>query len=127
MKYSALKPEYNLKTRYEEISDMQSYMYKLTDKEKEWLNKFSEEYVCGSFPDKKKNPKEYRKRLHKKKVQELECYQKNNHRNNDVLSKANACGKINRFEDVIKEVEEQKDEGDEYLEQYSIEKLFKDD
>lgn len=97
-KFPALKPEYNLKTRYEEIADMRSYMSKLNDKEKEWLNKFAEEYVNASFP--KKGTKEYKKRLHKSKALELDCYNKNNSRGRDIFSKSQACGKLSDINDV---------------------------
>lgn len=97
-KYPALKPELNLKTRQDELNDIKSYVNKLNDKEKEWLNKFASEYILGSFP--KKTTKAYRKRLHKTKKLEKSCYDRNNSRNRDVLSTSKACGKLS-YGDVL--------------------------
>jgi hypothetical protein len=84
---AALKPELNLKTRYEEISDMNSYMNKLNAKEKAWLNKFSSEYVNASLDT--ENPKN---NLHNTKELMKSCTDRNNSRNRCILSRANASG-----------------------------------
>lgn len=49
LKYPALSPEHNIKTRYEEISDVASYANTLSEKDKAWLNSFMEEEVCANF------------------------------------------------------------------------------
>lgn len=98
-KYAALQPELNLKTRYEEISDMHSYMHKLNDKEKEWLNKFAEEYVIASSEALKSENKP----LHRTKKLRKSCYDRNNARNRDILTKANASGKSVSINSVYKE------------------------
>lgn len=49
LKYPALSPEHNLKTRYEEIQDVASYAHTLPPEAKEWLNSFIEEEVCANF------------------------------------------------------------------------------
>ena len=49
LKYPALSPEHNLKTRYEEIEDMASYTHTLPPEAREWLNSYSEEEVCANF------------------------------------------------------------------------------
>lgn len=50
--YPALSPEHNLKTRYEEIEDVASYIHTLNAEEKAWLNSFMEEEVCANFDHK---------------------------------------------------------------------------
>jgi len=90
-KFSALKPHYNLKTRYEELD--YDYLDKLTDEEKDWLARFTEEYTHANFnhPGKK---------IHKTKQQRREIYSRNNARNRDILTRAKACGKQVHFEDT---------------------------
>lgn len=70
------------------------YLDKLSDAEKEWLNKFTEEYTNASF---KKDKDE---RIQKKKKYELDAYKRNNDRNSDILTKAKAAGKIHDIEHV---------------------------
>lgn len=90
-KYPALIPHLNLRTRFEEID--YDYVNQLSDEEKEWLNRFTEEYTNASF--------KHKNRIHKKKKDELGAYKRNNDRNNDVLTRAKASGKIHGLE-VIK-------------------------
>lgn len=98
-KYPNLYPELNLKTRLEEISDINSYIGKLNDEEKAWLNKFVGESINASFS---KNNSE---NLHKRKAQRLEAYTRNNARNRDILTKAKAMGDAVYIEDLkIKDV-----------------------
>lgn len=49
MEFPALNPEFNLKTRYEEIEDVASYANTLSYEDKAWLNSFMEEEVCANF------------------------------------------------------------------------------
>lgn len=95
-KYPALNPELNLKSRYEEIVDIASYADKLSEKDKEWLNAFTEEYVNANFNH--NGPK-----IHKKKAQKKEIYTRNNARNRDVWTKAKASGTGVYLEDIKKE------------------------
>lgn len=90
-KYPALKPELNLKTR----SDLIDYDYidKLSDKEKEWLNSFTEEYTCANFNHKGK-------KLHKTKALKKDCYNRNNQRNRCILTKSKASGKLESIEEI---------------------------
>ncbi len=91
VKYPALDPKYNLKTRQELIEV--DYIDQLNDKEKEWLNSFNEEYVNANFNHKGK-------KLHKKAKQKKSCYSMNNARNRDILSREKASGAINYIEDM---------------------------
>lgn len=95
-KYPALKPELNLKTRYELIES--DYIDKLSEKEKAWLNKFNEEYVNSSL-----NTKEPRKNLHRTKKLRKDCYDRNNSRNRDILTRAKASGTGIYLEDLKRE------------------------
>lgn len=98
-KYPNLYPELNLKTRFEEISDINSYIGKLNDEEKAWMNKFVGESINASFS------KDNSENLHKKKSQRLQAYSRNNARNRDILTKAKAMGDAVYLEDLkIKDV-----------------------
>ncbi len=95
VKYPALDPEFNLKSRSELIEA--DYINKLSEEEKEWLNRFNEEYVNASF---NKNPK---KNLHKSKKLKKDCYDRNNSRNRDILTRAKASGKFHYIDDLTGE------------------------
>lgn len=90
-KYAALDPKLNLKTR-QDLIDF-DYLDKLSDKEKEWLNTFSEEYNNANFNHGKKV-------LHKTKLLKKDCYSKNNARNRCILTKAKAMGNSVYLEDL---------------------------
>lgn len=70
-KYPALDPKLNLKTRSDLIEI--DYIEKLSEKDKQWLNDFNNEFVNADF---KTNVQEGRKRIHKKKKVE---HEKNKH------------------------------------------------
>ena len=106
-KYPALKRELNLKSRSEEIDF--DYLHKLNDEEKEWLNKFSSEWINASFEKeepKKKGKRRKFKNLHKTDKQKKSCYNRNNARNRCIVTKAKASGKFHYIEDVISSEEE---------------------
>ena len=84
-KYPALKPELNLKTRYELID--YDYINKLCEADKAWLNKFTEEYVNASL-----DTKDITNNFHNSEELKKDCYRRNNARNRDILTKAKACG-----------------------------------
>lgn len=110
-KYPALKPQLNLKTRYELID--YDYVDQLTDKEKDWLNKFTEEYTNANFNH--KGPK-----IQKKKKHEKESYDRNNSRNRCILTRVKAQNKdvdlysleneLSGFDEdsIIKQIDEEK-------------------
>lgn len=105
--YPALNPNLNLKTRQDLID--YDYVDKLSDKDKEWLNKFTEEYTNASF--KKEIPKKKGKRrkaanLHKSKEHKKSVYDANNARNRDILTRAKAQGAFISIEDVKWDEEE---------------------
>ncbi len=90
-KYPALNPSLNLKTR----TDLLDYDYldKLNDKEKEWLNRFTEEYTHAKFNHKGK-------RIQKTKEQVKDSYDRNNSRNRDILTRVRASGRLKDIETV---------------------------
>jgi hypothetical protein len=102
-KFASLDPRFNLKSRAE-LLDF-DYLHKLSEKEKEWLAKFSEEYISASF-----NTKSPRKNLHKNKALRKSVYDANNARNRDILTRAKASGncyyidEVFRSEDALNEV-----------------------
>lgn len=90
-----MKPELNLKTRYEQI-DL-DYLDKLTEEEKAWLNKFMEEYINASFNHKGVIQKSSK---HKK-----DSYDRNNARNRDTLTLAKAKGMATSMSDISEDLE----------------------
>lgn len=102
MKYPALDTRYNLKTRYEEIEDMASYVDQLNEEEKAWLNAFSSEEVCANFNHggpklNDQNDPSTRSRI----------YNRNNSRNRCVLTKEVAQGTLKYLYDLEKQEEEE--------------------
>lgn len=112
-KFPALKPELNLRSRYELID--YDYVDKLSDKDKEWLNTFSEEYINANFNHGKKI-------LHKTQPLKKNCYDRNNARNRDILTRAKAAGDVLYLEE-IKETEKGLKE---YLDEVDDSKNLKD-
>lgn len=94
-KYPALEPELNLRARFDEISDVKQYTHKLNDKEKEWMNKFMEEYVCDRL-----DRKNIRKNLHNTKKLKKSCDDRNNARNRDTLTITKMTGFCTYLEDL---------------------------
>jgi len=100
VKYSALDPTVNLKTRYELIADY-DYLDKLSDNEKAWLNKFTKEYVNADLDTKRKS-----KNLHRTDRLRKDCYDRNNARNRCVWTKCKASGKFVSIDEVPSKVVE---------------------
>lgn len=96
VKYSALDPTVNLKTRYELISDY-DYLDQLNDQELAWLNKFTKEYVNADLDSKRKS-----KNFHKTDKLKKDCYDRNNARNRCVWTKCKASGKFASIDEVSK-------------------------
>ena len=93
-KYPNLKPELNLKTRYEEVADVATYANTLPPKEKAWLDQFMKEYNNASLDKDKK------KRLGKTNKWKKTCYDKNNARNRDIITIQKAQGAMNYLEEI---------------------------
>lgn len=92
-KYSAIEKSQNLKSRQEEIDDVRSYWNQLNDTEKEWMNKFMDEYnnasgVADADTDALHNTQELRKA----------CRDKNNARNADIYTREQSRGRLKQFE-----------------------------
>lgn len=109
IKYSALDPTVNLKTRYELIADY-DYLDKLSDEEKAWLNKFTKEYVNADLDTKKKG-----KNLHRTKELRKDCYDRNNARNRCVWTKCKASGNFASINEVPEKIVENENYEDSLL------------
>jgi hypothetical protein len=92
-KYPALKPELNLRSRYELFD--QDYIDKLSDEEKAWLNKFNDEYVNTNLD--RKNPEN---NLHNSKLLIKDCDDRSNARRRCILSRNKASGQNIYLEDI---------------------------
>jgi len=110
VKYSALDPTVNLKTRYELISDY-DYLDKLTEQEKAWLNKFTKEYVNADLDTKHKG-----RNLHKSDKLKKDCYDRNNARNRCIWTKCKASGKFVSIDEVPKKIIENESYEDHLIE-----------
>lgn len=72
------------------------YINKLTTKEKKFLNKFTEEYINASLSTDKKW-----RNLHRTKEAIRDCFNRNNARNRDILTRQKAMGKHIYLEDIL--------------------------
>jgi hypothetical protein len=89
-----LDPSLNLKSRTELLD--YDYLHKLKPEELEWLNKFTEEYVHASLDTER--PK---KNLHRNKTLRKECYDRNNARNRDVLTRQRASNRMVYLDEIV--------------------------
>lgn len=105
-KYPALDPAYNLKSRRDLIEV--DYLHVLNEEEKEWLNKFNEEYVNASF-----NKQDISKNLHNTEELIKDCEDSNNKRNNDLLVTMKTNKRLDYFSD--KELERKEINYEDYL------------
>lgn len=80
------------------------YLDKLSEKEKEWLNAFTEEYVHANMNHKGK-------KLHKTQKLKRDCYNRNNARNRCIWTRAKASGMVMDI-DILNEPETLLEEGD---------------
>jgi hypothetical protein len=83
VKYPALDPKFNLKTRSDLIEA--DYIDQLSEEEKDWLNRFNEEYVNANFGHKGKL-------IQRRKAYRKDSYDRNNARNRDILTREHAMG-----------------------------------
>ena len=91
--YSALNPQLNLRSRFELID--YDYLDKLTKEEKTWLNKFTEEYTNAKL-----DVVDLTKNLHNTQVLKKDCFDRNNARNRDILTRTKAAGETVYLEDI---------------------------
>ena len=84
----------NLKSRIDLID--YDYVSQLSEEDKIWLNKFTEEYTNASL-----NTKEKEKNLHNTDELRRDCYKRNNARNRDLYTKWKAGGKLDYKEDLV--------------------------
>jgi hypothetical protein len=83
--YPGLDPSYAPKNR-REVLDI-DYFDQLNDKEKQWMNKFLEEYIGADL-----DFKNLKNNLHNTKKLKKDCTDRNNARNRDMLGFAKANG-----------------------------------
>lgn len=100
-KYPALKRNLNLKTRYDLID--YDYIDQLSDKEKEFLNNFTEEEIHA-------NMKHKGELLNTTKEAQKACYDRNNARNRCLLTKVKARNMLVELEEAKEEVNNIEDE-----------------
>ncbi len=115
IKYPALDPNYNLKTRIELIDDLYDYSKDLSEADKDYLNRFSEEYNNANFTHegKRVHPKrikqvEYKTKKNKRKRRDRKTVDKfkkesedrNNARNRCLYTKNKAFGAIEYIQDM---------------------------
>lgn len=106
-RFPAINPALNLKIRHDDMD--QDYIDKLTDEEKDWLNRFNEEYVNTNFnhEGERIHPKKYTTKTVKKtgKRRKIDVYKqesenRNNRRNNDSYA-ITKCNGMLKGEDSI--------------------------
>lgn len=86
--FPGLNRNVNLKIRWDELD--QDYIDKLSDKEKEFLSKFNQEYVNADF--------RHEKPLMKSKKARRQSYSRNNARNRCIFSLAKAKNSLDEID-----------------------------
>jgi hypothetical protein len=101
-----LKKDLNLKTRYELIGDF-DYLDQLTEEEKDYLNRFYEEFINANFKHKgervhpvvnKTKKVKATGRIRQVDTYKQDCEHRNNSRNRCVYTKAKAQGLVTELE-----------------------------
>lgn len=85
-----LDRKFALKSRVDLLD--QDYYDKLSPKDKKWLNKFNKESISASFEEKGN--------LHRTKKLKKECYDRNNARNRDILTREKAANRLGDYEEL---------------------------
>ncbi len=92
-KFPALDKSLNLKSRSDLID--YDYVHTLSEKDKKWLNQFTEEYTNAGI-------KKGRKNLHSTKALKKDCYDRNNARNRCQWTREKAIGRELYLEEMKK-------------------------
>lgn len=100
-KHPNLKKQYNTKMRQDLLD--QDYIHKLSDEEKEWLDRFNKEYVNASFE--KTGDRHSKNNLHKGDKKRKEIYKENNKRRNCVYNIAKATKTLGSLDDMLNKSE----------------------
>lgn len=93
VKYPYLHADLNLKSRYEEIEEISSYVHDLPEEAQAWMNSFVAEYVCADF-------RHGGEVVNTTKEDRRECWSKNNNRNRCIYNKEKSYGSLNYIEDM---------------------------
>lgn len=88
-KYPGLEKRFTSRIRQEYLD--YDYLDKLSDKDKEWLNNFTEEYLGANF----KHPG---KKMHKRKREQRELYNNNNARNRCAYGTSKVTGSVINYD-----------------------------
>lgn len=91
-KYPGLDPKVN-RVNLRDLIDF-DYISKLSDKDKEWLSKWSKEYYSADF--------RHEKPIHKAKKSRLEIYRNNNSRNQDTTAYLGNFNQIASIEEMVR-------------------------
>ena len=118
VKYPALDPGLNLRTRQEEIAI--DYLHKLSKEEAEWLNKFNEEYVNASL-----DRTNLEKNIHSTKAAKQSIDKRNNDRKKDAYTREKASGSLVYINDMTVEKSNNMDYEDSIIEKLDNAKLSK--
>lgn len=102
VKYPALQPNLNLKTRQELID--YDYVNKLSESEKAWLNKFTEEYVGASL-----DRVNFDNNIHNTKKLKQDCDRRNNKRKEDAYTLSKVSNMLFSVEDAKIEMRRQEE------------------
>lgn len=97
IRYPALDPSVNIKNRQDEIDDMASYAHLLSPEELQWLNSFSEEYVCNNF-------RHEGDVLHNTISLKKDCSSRNNRRNKCLFNKKKSQKALHSLEVLYDEI-----------------------
>jgi hypothetical protein len=134
-KYPALDPKVNPRIR-RDYSD-QDYIAQLSDKEKDWLNRFNEEYINANFTHKGKRihlikVKERKRKkdghVHKIDVYKQQCEHANNARNRDAFAMSKSNNILETYTPIDKSADITKDQyEDELISKIDIFNNLKDD
>lgn len=101
-KLQALDPHLNLKNRQDLID--YDYVNKLSEKDKKWLNKFTEEYTNDVL-----DRKNLDNNLHNTPELKKDCDTRNNARNRCVLTKQKSMGRLEYIEELIETTQSPED------------------